>query len=336
MKAAVLEKVGRMTVQERDVPAIRPDEVLVRVKACGICGTDQHIYHGKPGSANANPPIVLGHELSGVVESVGKNVTTLSAGDRVSIDPNIYCGVCRYCRDGRIQLCTQLQAVGVTRDGGMGELCVVPELNCYAIPDEITYTEAALAEPLGCVLHGFRKLTVSPNDTVLIIGGGFIGMLFLQLVRSYGASRIVVSEPAVGKHETLRQLGADETVNPLEDGAEAALASTADVVIECVGRPETMEFAVNAAAKGGQVLLFGVASPDTSTSVKPFDMFSKELRIMGSFINPNTQAEALALIANKTVAVEPLITHRFRLDDVPNAMETYPSMKVGKGIIEFL
>ncbi|MDR6121409.1 L-iditol 2-dehydrogenase [Bacillus sp. SLBN-46] len=328
MKAAVLQGTKQLEVVEWENPRPLAHEVVVKVKSCGICGTDQHIYHGHPGSAEVHPPIVLGHELAGEVVEVGSEVTSLQAGDRVSIDPNIYCGTCEYCRSNRAHLCQQLQAVGVTRDGGMAEYCTVPSANGYKIPDEMTFEEAALVEPLGCVLHGFRKITLTPLSRVLIIGGGFIGQLFLQLVKQQHVQSIVVSEPADNKRELLYQLGADDVVQPMD-----AAKLEADVVIECVGRPESMELAVKSAAKGGQVLLFGVAAPDTVISVSPFEIFSKELTIKGSFINPYTHEEAIRLIAKKVVDVGSLISHRFTKEELPVAMAEYPSLGVSKGII---
>lgn len=330
MKAAVLQGVKNLEVLNWQTPSPSPREVLVKVKSCGICGTDQHIYHGHPGSAEVNPPIILGHELAGEVVCVGAEVTNLQAGDRVSIDPNIYCGTCKYCRSNRAHLCENLQAVGVTRDGGMGEYCVVPEANCYKIPDTMTFEEAALVEPLGCVLHGFRKIQLSPLSKVLIIGGGFIGQLFLQLVKQQNVDSIIVSEPAEGKKAVLFRLGADEVINPMDE-----VELEADVVIECVGRPESMEFAFKAAGKGGQVLLFGVAAPETVISVSPFEIFSKELTVKGSFVNPYTHEEAIALIAKKVIDVQQLISHRFTLEELPAAMADYPKLAVSKGVIVY-
>ncbi|MGM1045845.1 MAG: zinc-dependent alcohol dehydrogenase family protein [Bacillota bacterium] len=309
------------------------DEVMVRVACCGICGTDQHIYHGHPGSAEVEPPIVLGHELAGVVEAVGETVTALQPGDRVSVDPNMYCGSCEYCRGGRAHLCDRLQAVGVTRDGGMGEMCVVPAANCYKLPDHVSLMEGAMVEPFGCVLHGYKKLDLRPNQHVLIAGGGFIGQLFLQLVKAAGVTRITVSEPNLHKREALLALGAHAVVSPFDTEEATGLRDSADVVIECVGRPESVELAVAAARKGGQVLLFGVASPDASASFSPYEIFSKELRIMGSFINPYTHEEAITLIAQGIVRIEPLISHCFRLDDLPDVMATYPQLNVTKAVV---
>jgi L-iditol 2-dehydrogenase len=318
MKAAVLQGTKQMEVIEWKVDSLSPNEVLVKVKSCGICGTDQHIYHGNPGSAEVHPPIVLGHELAGEVEEVGSEISSLKKGDRVSIDPNIYCGTCEYCRRNQAHLCNNLQAVGVTRNGGMGEYCTVPEANCYQIVDGMTFEEAALVEPLGCVLHGIKKIQLSPLSKVLIIGGGFIGQLFLQLVKNQQVDSIIVSEPAENKKEILYHLGADEVVNPMN-----ASAIEADVVIECVGRQESMELAIQSAKKGGQVLLFGVAAPETKISVSPCDIFSKELTIKGSFINPFTHEEAIKLIEKKVVDVQSLISHRFTMEDLPTAMANY-------------
>ncbi|MBB3127790.1 2-desacetyl-2-hydroxyethyl bacteriochlorophyllide A dehydrogenase [Paenibacillus rhizosphaerae] len=334
MRAAVLVKQEQMEVKERKTPEAGTGEVLIRVRSCGICGTDQHIYHGHPGSAEVHPPIVLGHELSGEVVAVGQDVSTLKEGDRVSVDPNIYCGSCEYCRSGRLHLCERLQAVGVTRDGGMAEFCLVPAENCYIIPDAMSYDEAALLEPLGCVLHGFRKLDIRPQHQVLIIGGGFIGQIFLQLVRECGVSRITVSEPASYKHEALRGLGADAVVSPLDPGSADGLASSADVVIECVGRTDSVQSAVRAARKGGQVLLFGVAAPEAEAPIRPFDIFSKELRIMGSFINPFTHTDAIQLVSRGKVRLAPLISHRFTLEQLPDSMRNYPQLGVSKGIVQ--
>jgi L-iditol 2-dehydrogenase len=336
VRAAVLK--GKHDIQlltEWREPELRPDEVRIRVKACGICGTDQHIYHGHPGSAEVHPPIVLGHELAGEIVEVGSSVSSLRVGDRVSIDPNMYCGNCEYCRNGTPHLCDNLQAVGVTRDGGMGEYCSVPAANCYLLPSDVSDVEGALVEPLGCVLHGFKKLEIRPIHTVMIVGGGFIGQLFLQLVKMKAPAKIVVSEPVSDKHERLLGLGADCVIRPNDPEAVREWLDKADIVIECVGRKESMELSLKLAKKGGQVLLFGVASLETEISVSPFAIFAKELKVMGSFINPYTHEEAIAFIHRKVVRVEELVSHRFSLDQIPDIMGKYPQMNVSKGVIVY-
>ena len=331
MKAAVLTNKLQISVKELSIPVPLDQEVVLKVKACGICGTDQHIYHGQPGSAEVQYPIILGHELAGEVVQVGSKVRTLQVGDRVSIDPNMYCGECEYCRGGRLHLCNYLQAVGVTRDGGMGEYCTVPAANCYILPAELTYEEGAMIEPLGCVLHGFQQIHIWPGASVLVIGGGYIGLMMLQMAKMYGGSPIVVSEPDVSKHSLALQMGAAETVTP--EDLEARGTGRFDIVIECVGRKESMTQAVQMAKKGGMVLLFGVSAPETKIEVSPFDIFSKELTIKGSFINPHTHDQAIALVQQGKILIKPLLSHRFGLDELPTVMNDYPNMNVMKGII---
>lgn len=332
MKAAVLTNKLEMEVKELSIPSPLEDEIIVKVKACGICGTDQHIYHGQPGSAAVEYPIVLGHELAGEVVAVGERVTKFKRGDRVSIDPNIYCGECMYCQRNRQHLCENLQAVGVTRDGGMGEYCAVPSANCYPISDEMSFEEGAMIEPLGCVLHGFSQINIQPGTSVLVVGGGYIGLMMLQMAKVYGAFPIIVSEPDQTKHKLALQLGADEAVTPeqLDQNTEGF-----EIVIECVGRKESMEQAVKMAKKGGEILLFGVSAPDTKMEIHPFDIFSKELSIKGSFINPYTHEQAIALVEKGKIQIKPLLSHYFKLEELPSVMRDYRQKNVIKGIIQY-
>lgn len=334
MKAAVFYGNENIRIEERNF-SLKPsaNEVMIRVKSTGICGTDLQIYKGNPGSAEVHPPIILGHELSGEVVDVGNEVHSLNVKDRVSIDPNIYCGTCEFCRTNRSHLCNHMEAIGVTRHGGMGEYCLVPKENCYRIPDEMTYEEAALVEPLGCVLHGMRKIKISSLSRVAIIGGGFIGQLFLQLVKHQHVDSVIVSEPDKTKWKLLRSLGADHVIDPSEQSFIESVAGGVDVVIECVGKKDSMETSVQLAKKGGQILLFGVASPQTKISISPFEIFNKELSIYGSFVNPYTHQEAISLINKKVVKVIPLITHRFELEEIPDVMKDYPQRNISKALM---
>lgn len=336
MNAAVFREVGVIETQARDIPEPGVGEVVIRVAVCGICGTDQHIYHGKPGSATVVPPRILGHELSGTVVAVGHGVDLLT-GDRVSVDPNIYCGKCRYCRRGTVHLCERLQAIGVTRDGGMAEYVIVPAANCFRMQDDMSFEQGAMIEPLGCCVHGISQLNLTPGTSAIVIGGGYIGLLMVQLLRLYGCHPVVVSELDDSKHALARELGATATYSP----ATTDLAGVAgelpgggfDVVIECVGRADSMQTATLVAGKGGQVLLFGVADPTTEIGLRPFDVFSKELQIKGSFINPNTHEIAMSLVTQGRVDVVKAISHRFTLDNLPEAMSNYPNLRVTKGIV---
>ena len=261
-----------------------------------------------PGSAPAVPPIVLGHENSGVVVEVGSEVTNVKVGDRVAVDPNIYCGQCKYCRTGRPELCEHLSAIGVTRDGGFEDYFTAPASVVYPIPDNVSLKAAALVEPISCAVHGIQLLKVSPYQKALVIGDGFMGQLFVQILQAYGIHEVdlagIVDEKlAMAKDK----FGAKRTFNTM--AGDKIPDSEYDVVIEAVGSPKTQEAAIEAAARGGQVLMFGVGGPDDTFEMNTYEVFQKQLTIQGSFINPNAFEDSLALLASGKVDVEPLISH---------------------------
>ena len=266
------------------------------------------MYAGLPGSAPAVPPIVLGHENSGVVVEVGSEVTNVKVGDRVAVDPNIYCGQCKYCRTGRPELCEHLSAIGVTRDGGFEDYFTAPASVVYPIPDNVSLKAAALVEPISCAVHGIQLLKVSPYQKALVIGDGFMGQLFVQILQAYGIHEVdlagIVDEKlAMAKDK----FGAKRTFNTM--AGDKIPDSEYDVVIEAVGSPKTQEAAIEAAARGGQVLMFGVGGPDDTFEMNTYEVFQKQLTIQGSFINPNAFEDSLALLASGKVDVEPLISH---------------------------
>lgn len=331
MRAAVFHGTKQISIDTLPIPKPALNEVLVRVRVCGICGTDQHIYHDKPGSAEVHPPVVLGHELCGDVVEVGDGVSHLREGDRVSIDPNIYCDTCKYCRNGRQHLCVNLSAVGVTRNGGMAEFCSVPAANAYKLSDTLDYVQGAMVEPLGCCLHGIDKIHVDSTDRVAIVGGGFIGLIMLQLVRKFNPRWLSLIEPDASKRRMGSQFGANEVLLPSE---AHEIYDSFDVVVECVGRSDSMRTAIDLATRGGRVLMFGVASPETKVDLHPYSVFQKELTIYGSFINPNTHQRAIDLLEQGAIEVEQLITHREPLCNIPQVMSNYPELGVIKAIIE--
>lgn len=308
MEALVLTGIKSLELKEIAQPEIKPDEVKIHTAFAGICGTDHALYAGLPGSAPAVPPIVLGHENSGVVVEVGSEVTNVKVGDRVAVDPNIYCGQCKYCRTGRPELCEHLSAIGVTRDGGFEDYFTAPASVVYPIPDNVSLKAAALVEPISCAVHGIQLLKVSPYQKALVIGDGFMGQLFVQILQAYGIHEVdlagIVDEKlAMAKDK----FGAKRTFNTL--AGDKIPDSEYDVVIEAVGSPKTQEAAIEAAARGGQVLMFGVGGPDDTFEMNTYEVFQKQLTIQGSFINPNAFEDSLALLASGKVDVEPLISH---------------------------
>lgn len=338
MKASFFTKPGQFEYRETELPQVGGTDVLIRNKVCGVCGTDVHIFHGEPGSADVHPPVILGHEYAGEVVEVGEAVTTVKPGDHVTVDPNIYCGQCEYCRNGKKQLCTDMQAVGVTRNGGFAEYSVVPEAQAFFIRKDIPYPYAAMTEPLACCLHGIDLAEIKPGNTVLIVGGGAIGLILLQLAKLAGAGKLVLSEPNGQRRAVAEKLGADYTINPLADDAKdqyfAFTGSGADVVIECAGNNASVDSAFAFAKKGATVVLFSVPKPDAVYGLGLFDVFKKELTIKGSFVNPDTHLRAVELINASKVDFSDIITHTYNLHELADAIAMQTSADSIKVVVD--
>lgn len=338
MKAAFFTGIQQIEVRETTLPTPGAGEALVRNLASGVCGTDVHIFHGEPGSADVTAPVILGHEYAGIVEQIGAGVHHVAVGDRVTVDPNIYCGTCVHCRRGAKQMCEEMKAVGVTRDGGFGEYSLVPAAQLLPVSQQADIEAAAMAEPIACCIHGIDRAGIRPGDVVLVVGGGAIGLINVQLARNAGASCVILSEPVEMRRRVALEVGADAVVNPFEeDPLECIRAMTgkdgADVVIECVGNIPAIKQAVTCAGKGATVLLFSVPQVDASYALPLFDVFKKELTIKGSFVNPDTQSRAVALINAGRINVKPLITHRYALDQTEEAIRMQMSSESIKVLV---
>lgn len=317
---------GQFEVRDMEFPQPGDNEVLVRNMAAGVCGTDVHIAAGEKGSADVTPPVVLGHEYAGVVLAVGKDVDVVKPGDCVAIDPNIYCGRCHYCQNGQKQLCEHLYAIGVSRDGGFAEISLVPQTQVLKMNPEIGYEAMAMVEPTACCLRGIHQADVQPGDVALVIGGGAIGQIIAQLLRLRGAAKVIVSEPVKMRRDIAVQLGADGAIDPMNGDLQAQFKALtgregADIVVECVGRTAAVQQAFQMAGRGARVVLFSVPAPDATVPLPLFDVYKKELRISGSFINPDTTAAAAALLNAGKLNVLPFITHRFPLAQTKDAVD---------------
>lgn len=337
MKSAVFYGRCDLRIEERGIPRPGPTEVLIQVKACGICGTDIHIYEGDKGAADVDPPTILGHEFSGIVAETGSDVQHFHKGDRVCIDPNRYCGCCDPCRDGQVHFCEDMTGYGTTVDGGFAEYCVVEESQVYALGKDTTFEQGAMAEPVSCCLHGIDLCQITPGEQVVVIGGGMIGLLMLQLARLSGASKTALLEPVAKKREMGRRLGADICIDPLNEDVKEALSQAGmtwiRTVIECAGLPATMEQAADLAGRKGKVMLFGLTRPDAQISLKPFTIFQKELTIMGSFINPCTQRRALQLIDSGLIDVQSMICRTIGLEELEDVLRDPGLRAEGKYIV---
>lgn len=320
MKASYFLGNQSFEVRDQRLPHPGPGEILVKNMACGVCGTDVHIYYGEPGSADVNPPVVLGHEYSGEVVETGPGVESLEVGDHVTIDPNIYCGKCAHCRNGKKQLCPAMQAVGVTRDGGFAQYSLVPEAQAFRLSPEVDFEAGAMAEPLACCLHGIDLARIRPGQTVCVIGGGAIGLIMLQLAKLSGAAKLILSEPNEKRRQAALSLGADLAVDPMDAASREQAVESADVVIECVGNNPAVQSAFDFAAKGATIVLFSVPKVGASFPLPVFDVYKKELTVKGSFVNPDTHLRAVELINAGRVNFGPIITHRFGLAQLPQAI----------------
>ena len=338
MKASRFLGNKTFAVTDLPTPYAGPGELVLRNQVCGVCGTDVHIYHGEPGSADVNPPVVLGHEYSGEVVEVGKGVTGFAVGDHVTVDPNIYCGHCAYCQNGKKQLCPSMEAIGVTRDGGFAQYSRIPASQAFKLEPTVPWEAAAMAEPLACCLHGIDLAGIQVGDKVCVVGGGAIGLLMVQLAKLSGASQIVLSEPNEKRRQVGLQLGANAALDPTRPDAQEAFAQVlgggANVVIECVGNVPAVKSAFQFAGKGATVLLFSVPKVDATFDLPLFDVYKKELTIKGSFVNPDTHARAVALINSGKVDFGPIITHRFPLDQLPEAIAMQMSDASIKVVVE--
>lgn len=336
MKAAVFYGKEDIRTEEVQIREIGANEVLIDVRACGVCGTDMHIYEGSQGATQCEPPVILGHEFSGVISAVGTDVINVKVGDRVTVDPNIACGKCYACRVGKQHFCEEMIATGVIVNGGFAEQCIVYEKQVFKIADSVSFEEAAMCEPVACCLHGIDVANIQTGDNVLIIGGGAIGLIMMQLARTAGAATVIVSEPVESKRELALKLGADIAIDPFEEDFKKVMSKynvlEVNVVIECVGLKATMIDAIKHISHGGTVVLFGLTDPDCEIPMKPFDLFRREITIKSSFVNPYTQGRAARLIGTGKINVAELISDVFTLDTITQAFSI--KGKNGKMIVK--
>ncbi len=328
----------KFEVREMTFGPLGPHDILVNNKACGICGTDVHIYHGEKGSAEVTPPVVLGHEFAGVVAKVGEEVTSFKPGDHVAMDPNMYCGQCVPCRVGKKQECEHLFALGVNVNGGFAEYAVCPETQCFKVREDISFDEAAMAEPLACVIHGIDQAQIRPGQVVLVSGGGTIGLMMVQMARICGASTVILSEPVKMRRKIGMEVGADATIDPIHEDVpqkiwEICGRKGADVVIECVGKPFAVEQAFKAAGFAATILLFSVPGVDATVPLPLFDVYKKELKIVGSMINPDTHQRAVDLINSGRLQLKKLITHTYDLEHMDEAIHMQMSAESIKVVV---
>jgi L-iditol 2-dehydrogenase len=325
-RAAVLQGNRMFKFEERQMRPLEKDEVLIRMKKVGICGSDVHYYaHGKCGTFETNgKPLILGHESAGIIEEVGSNVKTLVPGDRVAIEPGVPCRFCNHCKEGRYNLCRDISFLATPPvDGSLSTFHIHPADFCFKLPDSVTLEEGALLEPLSVAMHAMSRLGVSAGSCVLITGAGPIGLVCVEAAKACGASFVVVSDIRDERLALASQFGASLTLRAdFLDFTEklSTLVPSIDVTIECSGVEKSVETAIKATRSGGKIGLIGRCSK-SSLSVPVFEAADREIDIIGIFRYANCYKKAMNLLASKQISLKGMVTHHFSIDEISEAFE---------------
>lgn len=329
MQAVIFPEPETIVIDQVDDPSCGPDEVVVQVAACGICGTDLHIYRNEYMS---DFPLIPGHEFAGVIVEVGREVHDFRRGERVAVDPNLYCGHCHFCRNLQANQCLNLQAVGVTRAGAFAEYVAVPARACYRLPDSLSDSQAAFIEPVSCVVHALNRLRVWPGDEVLIFGTGPMGLLLTQALRQSGAARVVAVDKQPDRLALAAQFGATTILaGPEQDEALQKLAPYGfAIVVDATGVPAVIERAFNYLRPRGQFLQFGVAPMEATINLRPYQVFRHDWTIIGSFALCYTFQPAIAWLTGGVVEVDRLVSHTLPLADFSRAFQQFAAGKTLK------
>jgi len=334
MRAAVFEGNGVVSVTERPDPRVtRPDDVVIKIAANGLCGSDLRAF-ATPPEMVYDAGVVVGHEFSGTIVDAGDEVT-LGMGSRVVVHPNIWCQTCWYCRSGHTNLCDRFVHIGSMRDGGAAEYCVVPERMVYRVGDDLPFELAALAEPLACVLNGTTQAGIHPGQSVLVLGAGPIGLLYVLLFKAAGASPLIVSEPSPYRARWAHELGADVVLDPREGDIgsmvrELTEGRGVDVAVDSVGA--LLADAVASVRKAGRALVFGLNERAEAT-IRPADLAYREISIEGIYIARGTFPLAVRLLSENTIGFDRLVTHTLDLGRFDEAIELLRTGEAVKALV---
>ena len=320
MKAVLLSAVDKLAVTEVEKPKPGIGQSLIKILACGICGTDRHIYKGEYPSTK---PVILGHEFGGVVEETGPG-SKFKVGQVVSIDPNIVCAKCPDCLVGRTAFCPDLTALGVNINGGLAEYVLTPDSQIYPVKDGLNPLHLAFIEPLACSIRGLDLANLKGGERVAILGGGVIGLLVVQLAKLAGASEIVLVTRQKFRRDVALKIGATRVVDPKSEDVAQSVKNM-DVTFECAGAVETFKQSQLITRRGGSVIILGLTAADTNLEINPFSLVVNELRIQGSFLNPLTQARAAELVGSGKLNLDILISKVVDLDGVKAILDAPPA-----------
>jgi L-iditol 2-dehydrogenase len=334
MNALLLKEYNNLVYTQVPKPTIKADEVLINIKAVAVCGSDVHGYDG--GSGRRRPPLVMGHEASGIIVELGSQVKGWNVGDRVTFDSTLYCGECDYCREGYINLCNDRRILGVSCadyhcEGCMAEYCAVPARVLYALPDEVSFEKASLIEPLSIGYHAVNITPIKLGDTALVVGAGTIGQMVIKTLKMSNVSRIIVSELDEKKLEIARESGATHCLGPDADVVAEVMKLTGgrgvDVAFEAVGKPETVQTCIHATRKAGNVTLIGNVTPEVGIPLQV--VISKQLTIRGSAASCGEYPRCLDAIAIDAINIDNVISKVIPLQDGAEWIDRLHAMEPG-------
>ncbi|BCL73650.1 zinc-binding dehydrogenase (plasmid) [Vibrio nigripulchritudo] len=311
MDAIQITHIGHSQTCDLQKPMPKGDEVLIRVGTAGLCHTDIDILKG---NYAGEYPVVPGHEFSGQVIATGENVTSIKNGDRVAIDPLLPCQTCEQCQKGNVNLCEHFKAYGLTSPGGFAEYVAINESNCHPIGD-MPYEVASLAEPFSCVFHSVDRLQLLAGDSAIVFGAGPMGLMMTLALKHRGVGHLVMVDPNTSRLENALTMGADEAIAAPDD-------RQFDLVIDCSGAPQVCEHLTDLAKNGGKVLFFGVCDPKVTVAVSPYDIFRKELTLLGSHSLRGNLADSLSFLDKNRESALKLVTHRISLKEMQDLLTT--------------
>jgi L-iditol 2-dehydrogenase len=326
MKAIVLTSVENMSVQDMPIPTPSENEVVIRMLACGICGTDRHILKGEYDSSK---PVVLGHEFGGEIVAVGKFSgagSELVIGDIISVDPNIVCGKCFHCVNNASKPtshCENLTALGVTINGGYAQYVLVPRSQAYVVPKNINPLYLGFVEPLACCIHAMDLAELNGGERVCILGGGAMGMLMVQLAKLAGASEIILVTRQEVRRKVALATGATSAIDPTGKNLQEIVQGV-DVTFECAGVSETFQQSLEITRVGGTVVILGIYPSDQNLPINVFNLVTKGLKVIGSYINAFTQGRSAELISSGKLDLDPLISRLIRIEDIHQTLIDAP------------
>jgi 2-desacetyl-2-hydroxyethyl bacteriochlorophyllide A dehydrogenase len=326
VRAVVFPRVGSVEVRDVPEPEPRPGWLIVEVGACGICGTDLHILAGE--FPLATYPCIPGHEFAGTVVAVGDDIDGFTVDDRVGVMPSVFCGTCHFCRNGRANLCERGGGFGTSLPGGFAERVAVLATHAYHLPDHLSFAEAAMIEPLACVVHGFHRLAPRAGQSYLVYGAGTMGLMLAQYARFAGGRTVALVDTNSAKLERAREFGF-EVLGASFDDVRAVAPLGFDNVIEATGVTRVAEAAFEAVIRGGRLLLFGVCPPGEKAAYEPFRIYNSEIDVLGSMAVFDSYEPALEALAAGAIDARRMATHSFPIEGFPEALEV---LRRGQGM----